>query len=144
MFCEFPFSLTKSLSKYSNEKSKKLSCKPFSRQARNGFSLLSGCRGDSFLSFFFSFFFSHCLNALSARKSKKPVETSKICLFSLRKPLSAGKPGKSEVANSVFSGHSSKAKKSIFFLRKSARNCPNAKVVRSRKSVKSKLSVYVE
>ena len=51
MFCEFLVSLTKSLSKYSNEKSKKLSCKPFSRQARNGFSLLSGCRGDSYLFF---------------------------------------------------------------------------------------------
>ena len=55
MFCEFLVSLTKSLSKRANQKSKKLSCKPFSRQARNGFSLLSGCRGDSFLSFFFSF-----------------------------------------------------------------------------------------
>ena len=41
--------------KRANQKSKKLSCKPFSRQARNGFSLLSGCRGDSFLFFFFSF-----------------------------------------------------------------------------------------
>ena len=39
--------------KRANQKSKKLSCKPFSRQARNGFSLLSGCRGDSFLFFFF-------------------------------------------------------------------------------------------
>ena len=37
-----------------------------------------------------------------------------------------------------------KLKKSTFFLRKSARNCPSAKVVRSRKSVKSKLSVYVK
>ena len=55
MFCEFLFSLTKTLSKRANQKSKKLSCKPFSRQARNGFSLLSGCRGDSYLSFFFSF-----------------------------------------------------------------------------------------
>ena len=97
--------------------------------------------------FFLLFFFSHCLNALSARKREKSVETSRICLFSLRKPLSAGKPGRSDKSgftNSVFSGHSSKAKKSIFFLRKSARNCPPAKVVRSRKSVKSKLSVYVK
>ena len=88
--------------------------------------------------FFLLFFFSHCLNALSARKREKSVETSKICLFSLRKPLSAGKPGKSDksgFANSVFSGHSSKAEKSTFFLRKSARNCPTAKVVRSRESV---------
>ena len=122
---------------------KKLSCKPFSRQARNGFSLLSGCRGDSFLLFFFSL----CLNALSVHKSEKSVETSRICLFSLRKALSTGKPGKSDKSgftNSDFSGHSSKAEKSIFFLRKSARNCPPAKVVRSRKSVKSKLSVYVK
>ncbi len=55
MFCEFLFSFSKSLSKRANQKSKKLSCKPFSRQARNGFSLFSGCRGDSFLSFLFSF-----------------------------------------------------------------------------------------
>ena len=40
MSCEFLVSLTKSLSKRANQKSKKLSCKPFSRQARNGFSLL--------------------------------------------------------------------------------------------------------
>ena len=96
---------------------------------------------------FFCFFFSHCLNALSARKREKSVETSRICLFYLRKPHSAGKPGKSDKSgftNSVFSGHSSKVEKSIFFLRKSARNCPPAKVVRSRKSVKSKLSVYVK
>ena len=53
MFCEFSFSLKKTLSKRANQKSKKLSCKPFSRQARNGFSLLSGCRRDSFLSFSF-------------------------------------------------------------------------------------------
>ena len=93
------------------------------------------------------FFFSHYRNALSARNSEKSVETSRICLFSLRKPLSACKPGKSdksEVTNSVFSGHSSKAEKSIFFLRKSARNCPPAKVVRSQKSVKTEKSVYVE
>ena len=64
---------------------------------------------------FFCFFFSHCLNALSARKREKSVETSRICLFSLRKPLSAGKLGKSDKSgftNSVFSGHSSKAEKS--------------------------------
>ena len=68
-------------------------------------------------------------------------------VFSLRKPLSAGEPGKSDnsgFTNSVFSGHSYKAEKSIFFLRKSARNCPPEKVVRSQKSVKSKLSVYVK
>ena len=95
----------------------------------------------------FCFFFSRCLNALSARKSEKSVEASRICLFSLCKPLSAGKPGKSdksEVANSVFSGHSSKAEKSIFFHRKSARNCPPAKAVRSQKSAKPEKSVYVE
>ena len=51
IFCEFLFLLTKTLSRRANQKSKKLPCKPFSRQARNGFSLLSGCRGDSFLSF---------------------------------------------------------------------------------------------
>ena len=51
MFCEFLISFSKTLSKWANQKSKKLSCKPFSRQARNGFSLLSGSRGDSFLSF---------------------------------------------------------------------------------------------
>ena len=124
--------------KRANQKSKKLSCKPFSRQARNGFSLLSGCRGDSFLSFLTVWMH------FQPAKAKKPVETSRICLFSLRKPLSAGKTGKSEVANSVFSGHSSKAEKSIFFLRKSARNCPPAKVVRSLKSVKTAKSVYVE
>ena len=79
----------------------------------------------------------------SEKSQSKQVEY----VFSLRKPLSAGKPGKSDksgFANSVFSGHSSKAEKSNFFLRKSARNCPPAKVVRSRKSVKSKLSVYVK
>ena len=93
------------------------------------------------------FFLSHYRNALSARKSEKSVETSRICLFSLRKRLSACKPGKSDKSgftNSVFSGHSSKAKKSIFFLRKSARNCPPAKVVRSRKSVKTEKSFHVE
>ncbi len=97
--------------------------------------------------YFICIFFSHCLNALSARNSEKSVETSRICLFSLRKPFSAGKPGKSdksEVTNSVFSGHSSKAEKSTFFLRKSARNCPPAKVVRSQKSAKPEKSVYVE
>ena len=144
MFCEFLVSLTKSLSKRANQKSKKLSCKPFSRQARNGFSLLSGCRGDSFLSFFFSFLtvWMHFQPA-SEKSQSKQVEY----VFSLRKPLSACKPGKSdksEVTNSVFSGHSSKAEKSIFFLRKSARNCPPAKAVRSQKSVKTAKSVYVE
>ena len=135
MFCEFLVSLTKTLSKRANQKSKKLSCKPFSRQARNGFSLLSGCRGDSFL-------FSHYRNALSARNSEKSVETSRICLFSLRKPLSVCKPGKSdksEVANSVFSGHSSKAEKVNFLPSKiceelSARkSCPKSIVCQNRK-----------
>ena len=77
-----------------------------------------------------------------AKSQSKQVEY----VFSLRKPFSAGKPGKSDnsgFTNSVVSGHSSKAKKSTFFLRKSARNCPPTKAVRSRKSVKSKLSVYV-
>ena len=37
-----------------------------------------------------------------------------------------------------------KLKKSTFFLRKSARNCPPAKVVRSRKSVKTEKSFHVE
>ena len=85
----------------------------------------------------FCFFFSRCLNALSARRAKSQSKQVEY-VFSLRKPLSTGKPGKSdksEVANSVFSGHSSKAEKSNFFLRKSARNCPTAKVVRSRESV---------
>ena len=79
----------------------------------------------------------------SEKSQSKQVEY----VFSLRKPLSACKPeksDKSEVTNSVFSGHSSKAEKSIFFLRKSARNCPPAKVVRSQKSVKTEKSVYVE
>ena len=78
-----------------------------------------------------------------AKSQSKQVEY----VFSLRKPLSAGEPGKSDKSgftNSVFSGHSSKAKKSIFFLRKSARNCPPAKVVRSRKSVKTEKSFHVE
>ena len=140
MFCEFLFSLTKTLSKRANQKSKKLSCKPFSRQARNGFSLLSGCRGDSLFSFLTVWMHSQPARAKSQSKQVEYV-------FSLRKPLSAGEPGKSNKSgftNSVFSGHSSKAEKSIFFLRKSARNCPPAKVVRSRKSVKSKLSVYMK
>ena len=78
-----------------------------------------------------------------AKSQSKQVEY----VFSLRKPLSTGKPGKSdksEVANSVFSGHSSKAEKSTFFHRKSARNCPPTKAVRSQKSVKTAKSVYVE
>ena len=140
MFCEFLVSLTKSLSKRANQKSKKLSCKPFSRQARNGFSLLSGCRGDSFLSFLTIEMHFQPARAKSQSKQAKYV-------FSLLKPLSAGKPGKSDKSgftNSVFSGHSSKAKKSTFFLRKSARNCPPEKVVRSQKSAKPEKSVYVE
>ena len=140
MFCEFLFSLTKTLSKRANQKSKKLSCKPFSRQARNGFSLFSGCRGDSLFSFLTVWM--HFLPA-RAKSQSKQVEY----VFSLRKPLSAGEPGKSDnsgFTNSVFSGHSYKAEKSIFFLRKSARNCPPEKVVRSQKSAKPEKSVYVE
>ena len=139
MFCEFLFSLTKTLSKRANQKSKKLSCKPFSRQARNGFSLLSGCRGDFYLSFLTVWMH---FQPASEKSQSKQVEY----VFSLRKPLSACKPEKSdklEVTNSVFSGHSSKAEKSIFFLRKSARNCPPAKVVRSQKSVKTEKSFHV-
>ena len=140
MFCEFLVSLTKSLSKRANQKSKKLSCKPFSRQARNGFSLFSGCRGDSLFSFL-----TVWMHFLPARVKSQSKQVEYV--FSLRKPLSAGEPGKSDnsgFTNSVFSGHSSKAEKSTFFLRKSARNCPPAKVVRSQKSVKSKLSVYMK
>ena len=140
MFCEFLVSLTKSLTKRANQKSKKLSCKPFSRQARNGFSLFSGCRGDSYFSFLTVWMH---FQPASEKSQSKQVEY----VFSLRKPLSTGKPGKSdksEVTNSVFSGHSSKAEKSTFFLRKSARNCPPVKVVRSQKSVKTAKSVYVE
>ena len=69
MFCEFLVSLTKSLSKRANQKSKKLSCKPFSRQARNGFSLLSGCRGDSFL--FFLTIEMHFQPAIAKSQSKQ-------------------------------------------------------------------------
>ena len=126
--------------KRANQKSKKLSCKPFSRQARNGFSLLSGCRGDSLFSFL-----TVWMHFLPARVKSQSKQVEYV--FSLRKPLSAGEPGKSDNSGftfSVFSGHSSKAKKSIFFLRKSTRNCPPAKVVRSKKSVKTEKSVYVE
>ena len=123
MFCEFSFSLLKSLSKWANQKSKKLSCKPFSRQARNGFSLFSGCRGDSLFSFL-----TVWMHFLPARVKSQSKQVEYV--FSLRKPLSAGEPGKSDnsgFTNSVVSGHSSKAKKSTFFLRKSARNCPPSK-----------------
>ena len=97
-----------------------------------------------FCSFVFSFLtvWMHFQPA-KAKSQSKQVEY----VFSLRKPLSACKPeksDKSEVTNSVFSGHSSKAEKSIFFLRKSARNCPPAKAVRSQKSVKTAKSVYVK
>ena len=135
MFCEFLVSLTKSLSKRANQKSKKLSCKPFSRQARNGFSLLSGCRGDSFL--FFLTIEMHFQPAIAKSQSKQ-VEY----VFSLRKPLSAGEPGKSDKSgftNSVFSGHSSKAEKVNFLPSKiceelSARkSCPKSKVCKTRK-----------
>ena len=69
MSCEFLVSLTKSLSKRANQKSKKLSCKPLSRQARNGFSLLSGCRGDSFL--FFLTIEMHFQPAIAKSQSKQ-------------------------------------------------------------------------
>ena len=69
MFCEFLFSLTKTLSRRANQKSKKLSCKPFSRQARNGFSLFSGCRGDSFL--FFLTIEMHFQPAIAKSQSKQ-------------------------------------------------------------------------
>ena len=69
MFCEFLFSLTKTLSRRANQKSKKLSCKTFSRQARNGFSLLSGCRGDSFL--FFLTIEMHFQPAIAKSQSKQ-------------------------------------------------------------------------
>ena len=55
--------------KRANQKSKKLSCKPFSRQARNGFSLLSGCRGDSFL--FFLTIEMHFQPAIAKSQSKQ-------------------------------------------------------------------------
>ena len=94
----------------------------------------------------FCFFFSRCLNALSARKSEKSVETSRICFLSPQTTFSrlTRKVWQLRIPNSVFSGHSSKAKKSTFFLRKSARNCPPEKVVRSQKSAKPEKSVYVE
>ena len=69
MFCEFLVSFSKNLSKRANQKSKKLSCKPFSRQARNGFSLLSGCRGDSFL--FFLTIEMHFQPAIAKSQSKQ-------------------------------------------------------------------------
>ena len=67
--------------KRANQKSKKLSCKPFSRQARNGFSLLSGCRGDSFLSlFFFLFSLSECTFSPQERKvSRSKQNMSFLC-----------------------------------------------------------------
>ena len=74
----------------------------------------------------------------SEKSQSKQVEY----VFSLRKPLSTGKPGKSdksEVANSVFSGHSSKAEKVNFLPSKiceelSARkSCPKSIVCQNRK-----------
>ena len=91
MFCEFLFSLTKTLSRRANQKSKKLSCKPFSRQARNGFSLLSGCRGDSFL--FFSL--SKCTFSPQERKvSRSKQNMSFLCEnhFQLASPESQTSP----------------------------------------------------
>ncbi len=78
MFCEFLVSFSKTLSKRANQKSKKLSCKPFSRQARNGFSLFSGCRGDSYL-LFFLFSLSECTFCPQERK----VSRNKKNMFSL-------------------------------------------------------------
>ena len=58
--------------KRANQKSKKLSCKPFSRQARNGFSLLSGCRGDFYLLFFsFLAVWMHFQPAIAKSQSKQ-------------------------------------------------------------------------
>ena len=91
MFCEFLVSLSKTLSKRANQKSKKLSCKPFSRQARNGFSLLSGCRGDSFL--FFSL--SECTFSPQERKvSRSKQNMSFLCEnhFQLANPESLTTP----------------------------------------------------
>ena len=92
-----------------------------------------------FCSFVFSFLtvWMHFQPA-SAKSQSKQVEY----VFSLRKPLSTGKPGKSdksEVTNSVFSGHSSKAEKVNFLPSKiceelSARkSCPKSKVCQNRK-----------
>ena len=73
-----------------------------------------------------------------AKSQSKQVEY----VFSLRKPLSANEPGKSdklEVTNSVFSGHSSKAEKVNFLPSKiceelSARkSCPKSIVCQNRK-----------
>ena len=94
MFYEFLFSLTKTLSKRANQKSKKLSCKPFSRQARNGFSLLSGCRGDSFL-LFFLFSLSECTFSPQERKvSRSKQNMSFLCEnhFQLANPESLTTP----------------------------------------------------
>ena len=94
MFCEFLFSLSKTLSKRANQKSKKLFCKPFSRQARNGFSLLSGCRGDSFL-FFFLFSLSECTFSPQKRKvSRRKQNMSFLCKnhFQLANPESLTTP----------------------------------------------------
>ena len=130
MFCEFLVSLTKSLSKRANQKSKKLSCKPFSRQARNGFSLFSGCRGDSYL-LFFLFSLSECTFCPQERK----VSRNKLNMFSLS--ANHFQPESQESLTNQKSPIRSlvvivpKLKKSTFFLRKSARNCPPEKVVRS-------------
>ena len=79
MFCEFLVSFSKTLSKRANQKSKKLSCKPFSRQARNGFSLFSGCRGDSYL-LFFHFSLSECTFSPQKRKvSRSKQNMSFLC-----------------------------------------------------------------
>ena len=98
MFCEFSFSFTKTLSKQANQKSKKLSCKPFSRQARNGFSLLSGCRGDSCLLLFHLFFLfslSKCTLSPQERKvSRSKQNMSFLCEnnFQLANPESLTTP----------------------------------------------------
>jgi len=83
MFCEFSFSFTKTLSKQANQKSKKLSCKPFSRQTRNGLSLFSGCREDSCLLLFHLFFLfslSKCTFSPQERKvSRNKQNMSFLC-----------------------------------------------------------------
>ena len=94
MSCEFLVSPTKSLSKRANQKSKKLSCKPFSRQARNGFSLFSGCRGDSYL-LFFLFSLSECTFSPQKRKvSRNKQNMSFLCEnhFQLANPESLTTP----------------------------------------------------
>ena len=130
--------------KRANQKSKKLSCKPFSRQARNGFSLLSGCRGDFYLLFFsFLAVWMHFQPAIAKSQSKQVEYVFSLSAnhFQPANPESLTNQ-KSPIRSLVVIVP--KLKKSTFFLRKSARNCPPVKVVRSQKSVKTEKSVYVE